>query len=63
MSLFTIIQTLQSRVHIALDAWSSPNHKAFVGFTAHWEENGERVSTVLDFRELAEVRLHSPLLP
>ncbi|KAF9004430.1 hypothetical protein BDZ89DRAFT_967071, partial [Hymenopellis radicata] len=48
-------KTLQSRVHIVLDAWTSPNHKAFVAYKAHWEEDGEIVSTVLDFRELGEV--------
>ncbi|KAF9019903.1 hypothetical protein BDZ89DRAFT_900071, partial [Hymenopellis radicata] len=43
---------LKSRVHIVLDAWTSPNHKAFVAYKAHWEEDGQCVSTVLDFREL-----------
>ncbi len=49
-------QSLGCRFHLALDAWTSPNHKAFVAYTVHWEEDGERMSTVLDFRELAEVR-------
>ncbi|KAF8992026.1 hypothetical protein BDZ89DRAFT_973591 [Hymenopellis radicata] len=48
---------LKSRVHIVLDAWTSPNHKAFVAYKAHWEEDGHLVSTVLDFRELPQVRL------
>ncbi|KAF9014406.1 hypothetical protein BDZ89DRAFT_1023433, partial [Hymenopellis radicata] len=47
-------KALRCRFHIALDAWTSPNHKAFVAYTVHWEENGERMSTVLDFRELGE---------
>ncbi|KAF8994850.1 hypothetical protein BDZ89DRAFT_972040 [Hymenopellis radicata] len=50
-------KTLKSRLHIATDAWTSPNHKAFVAYTAHWEEDGRRVSTVLDFCELGEVRV------
>ncbi|KAF9010991.1 hypothetical protein BDZ89DRAFT_964168, partial [Hymenopellis radicata] len=49
-------KALRCRFHIALDGWTSPNHKAFVAYTVHWEEDGERMSTVLDFRELPEVR-------
>ncbi|KAF9046075.1 hypothetical protein BDZ89DRAFT_942339, partial [Hymenopellis radicata] len=50
-------KTLQSCIQIILDAWTSPNHKAFVSYSAQWEEDGHIVSTVLDFCELGEVRL------
>ncbi|KAF9015874.1 hypothetical protein BDZ89DRAFT_962394, partial [Hymenopellis radicata] len=48
-------KSLNSHVHIVLDGWTSPNHKAFIAYKAHWEEDGQCVSTVLDFYELPEV--------
>ncbi|KAJ7437456.1 hypothetical protein B0H11DRAFT_1653756, partial [Mycena galericulata] len=39
-------------VSLATDAWTSPNHRAFVAVTGHWEENGEKVDCLLDFVEV-----------
>ena len=39
------------------DAWTSPNHKAYVAVTVHFKNKGVLVSMLLDIVELA--RLHS----
>jgi hypothetical protein len=41
----------------ATDAWTSPNHKAYVAVTIHFENEGVPVSMLLDIVELA--RSHS----
>jgi hypothetical protein len=40
-------------LNFATDAWTSPNHKAFVAFTIHFEHEGEPVSMLLDIVEVA----------
>ena len=40
-----------------MDAWTSPNHKAYVAVTVHFENKGTPVSMLLDIVELA--RSHS----
>ncbi|KAJ7060842.1 hypothetical protein C8F01DRAFT_988221, partial [Mycena amicta] len=37
------------------DAWSSPNHRAFVAVGAAWEEDGQKVECLLDFVEVPKV--------
>ena len=37
----------------ATDAWTSPNHKAYVAVTVHFKNNGKPVSMLLDIVELA----------
>jgi hypothetical protein len=34
--------------------WTSPNHKAFVAVTVHFENNGEPMCILLDLVEVAE---------
>ncbi len=41
-----------------MDAWTSPNHKAFVALTVHLEKNGELLCMVLDVVEVAKVHMH-----
>ena len=36
------------------DAWTSPNHKAFVAVTVHFEKDGIPVSMLLDIIEVAK---------
>ncbi|KAJ7744954.1 hypothetical protein DFH07DRAFT_749108 [Mycena maculata] len=48
-------------VSLATDAWTSPNHRAFVAVTGHWEENGQKVDCLLDFIEVPKVRISHPL--
>jgi hypothetical protein len=44
-------------LNFATDAWTSPNHKAFVAVTIHLEHDGQPISLLLDIIELAV--LHS----
>jgi hypothetical protein len=43
----------------ATDAWTSPNHKAYIAVTVHFEEGGVPISMLLDIVEVA--RSHSGL--
>jgi hypothetical protein len=43
----------------ATDAWTSPNHKAYVAVSVHFEKDGVPVSMLLDIVEVA--RSHSGL--
>jgi hypothetical protein len=44
-------------LNFATDAWTSPNHKAFVAVTVHLEHDGQPISLLLDIIDLAV--LHS----
>jgi hypothetical protein len=37
-----------------MDAWTSPNQKAFVAITVHFEELGEPACLILDIVEVAK---------
>jgi hypothetical protein len=43
----------------ATDAWTSPNHKAYVAVSVHFEKDGVPISMILDIVEVA--RSHSGL--
>lgn len=47
-------QEYDGRLSFATDAWTSPNHYAYVAVTVHLEMNGLPISIVLDVVELAE---------
>jgi len=51
-----LLQEHPGRLHFATDAWTSPNHRAFVAWTVHLEYEGEMLSFLLDIFELPEVR-------
>lgn len=38
----------------ATDMWMSPNHKAFIAVTTHFEKNGEPMCILLDLVEVAQ---------
>ena len=44
-------------VNYATDAWTSPNHKAYVAFTVHFTHEGTPILMLLDLVEVA--RSHS----
>jgi len=44
-------------LNFATDAWTSPNHKAYVAFTVHFTHEGVPVSMLLDLIEVAESHL------
>jgi hypothetical protein len=41
-------------LNFATDAWTSPNHKAFVAVTVHFQIDGSPVAMLLDLVEVAE---------
>jgi hypothetical protein len=41
-------------LNFATDAWTSPNHKAYVAFTVHFAHEGAPVSMLLDLVEVAK---------
>jgi hypothetical protein len=45
----------EGKLSFGTDAWTSPNHKAFIGATVHFEQSGEPTSFVLDMVEVAKV--------
>jgi len=45
-------QAVKGVIHFTTDCWLSPNHRAFVVFCVHFEENGTPVSILLDFVEV-----------
>lgn len=57
-----LLQDHPGRIHFATDAWTSPNHRAFVAWTVHLEYEGDMLSFLLDIIELPEVRHHNNLL-
>jgi hypothetical protein len=47
-------------LNFATDAWTSPNHQAFVAVTVHLEQNGVPLCLILDVIEVAQVmELHA----
>ena len=41
-------------MNFTTDAWTSPNHKAYVAFTVHFEHEGVPISMLLDIVEVAK---------
>ena len=50
-------QEYNGALNFAVDAWTSPNHKAYVAFTVHFEHKGDLISMLLDLAEVP--RSHS----
>ena len=49
----TVSQEYDACLNFATDAWSSPNNRAFVAQTVHFEQNGIPTSFLLDIIEVA----------
>lgn len=45
-------QEYEGKLSFATDAWTSPNHKAFVAITVHLEHEGKPLSFLLDLVEV-----------
>ena len=41
-------------LNFATDAWTSPNHKAYVAVTVHFAKDGALISMLLDLVEVAQ---------
>jgi hypothetical protein len=50
----THLQEYEGALSFATDAWTSPNHKAFVAVTVHFEIGGEPSCMLLDIVEVAK---------
>ena len=48
------LQEYEGAFNFATDAWTSPNHKAYIAFTIHFEHEGTPISMLLDLVEVAE---------
>jgi len=49
-----LLQDHPGRIHFATDAWTSPNHRAFVAWTVHLEHEGTMLAFLLDIVEVPE---------
>ena len=49
------MQDYKGKINFATDAWTSPNHYAYVALTAHLELKGEPLSIVLDVVKVPKV--------
>lgn len=49
------------RLSFATDAWTSPNHKAYVAITVHLEQKGEALAMLLDIVEVPKSHTGSNL--
>jgi hypothetical protein len=47
------LQNYAGNINFASDAWTSPNHKAFVAITAHFLHEDQPISMLLDIVEVA----------
>lgn len=52
-----MLQKYDGNLNFQTDAWTSPNHKVYVGITVTSEVNGELLTMVLDVVEVAKVWL------
>jgi len=50
-------QDYEGKLSFATDAWTSPNNKAYVAVTVHFEQWGKPICLLLDIVEVA--KLHS----
>jgi hypothetical protein len=51
----TVSQAFDGQVHFATDAWTSPNHHAYVAFTVHFLKDNQPFSLLLNFVEVDSV--------
>ena len=48
-----VAQEHDGALSFGTDAWTSPNHKAYVAVMVHFEQNGEPMCLLLDLVEVA----------
>ncbi|KAG1871906.1 hypothetical protein C8R48DRAFT_574158, partial [Suillus tomentosus] len=49
-----MLQNYEGNLNFATDAWTSPNHKAFVAVSVHFVQDGQPFSLILDVVEVAK---------
>ena len=47
-------QNYEGKLSFTTDAWTSPNHKAYVAVTVHFEQDGALISMLLDLVQVAK---------
>ncbi|KAG1730510.1 uncharacterized protein EDB91DRAFT_1239076 [Suillus paluster] len=50
-----MLQKYEGELNFAMDAWTSPNHKAFMAESVHLEHKGKPVAMILDIVEVPKV--------
>jgi hypothetical protein len=50
-----MLQKYDGELNFAMDAWTAPNHKAFVAISVHLEHKGEPLAMLLDIIEVPKV--------
>lgn len=50
-----MLQEYEGELSFATDAWTSPNHRAFIAVTVHFVLNEEPIAMLLDLLEVPEV--------
>ena len=53
---FAWYQDYDGDLNFATDAWTSPNHKAYIAVLVHLEWNGELLILILDIVEVTKVK-------
>jgi hypothetical protein len=51
-NILTRSQNVDGKLSFATDAWTSPNHKAYMAITVHFEKNGTPMALLLDLVEV-----------
>jgi hypothetical protein len=51
-NILTRSQNVNGKLSFATDAWTSPNHKAYMAITVHFEKNGTPMALLLDLVEV-----------
>ena len=51
---YLVQQEFDGKLNFATDTWSSLNHKAYVAFLVHLEDQGKLMSMLLDIIEVAQ---------
>lgn len=57
------MQEYKGRLSFTTDAWTSPNHRAYVAVAVYLERKGEPFSMILDIVEVAQVTLLLTIFP
>jgi hypothetical protein len=52
-----MLQQHEGKLNFSTDGWTSPNHKAFIAVTVHFEINGVPMCMLLDLVEVAQSHL------
>ena len=53
LNILNLLQGYDGALNFAMDAWTSPNHKAYVAITVHFEQDSVPVAMLLDLVEVA----------